>query len=162
MKMALSPVQLRMRLESLARELYDYIRLQVFTTSPIAIAIDRKFKLPHLLHINKASRAAFARLYFSQTSFTFTSQTLLIKWMNTIDLHHVNAVSKVTLIAGPGSTVAPGIGGWNLFGSVQKREILLAVGMSWKDKLRVVDYKELSTSDSSCAAGRQAVIRSKE
>ncbi|KAK4617917.1 hypothetical protein CLAFUW4_11807 [Fulvia fulva] len=98
---AISSEDLNHLLGTLPQELYDEIYTLTFTPSSHTHAFSTSWQPPHLLHVDRASRALFAEKYFGTAS-TFTSRTsavihfvTLAKWLSRLDPKHLELISSI-------------------------------------------------------------------
>ena len=66
--------ELRALLELLPQEIYDHIYQHVFTAAPAGVLVTHTgYRFPKLLHVDRASRTAYAKSYYNVTTFIITS-----------------------------------------------------------------------------------------
>ena len=68
------------RVQTLPGELYDHVHREVFTAIPAKIKIDRSYKPPSCLQVNKSSRLGFAQQYYTKGVFLFDNKYLAVQW----------------------------------------------------------------------------------
>jgi hypothetical protein len=72
--------------QALPRELYDEIYNLTFTANGGEIHVDKNYKPPAQLHVNRASRELFAKQYYGNTTFHFADPGTKVagKWLGAL------------------------------------------------------------------------------
>ncbi|PPJ56666.1 hypothetical protein CBER1_01819 [Cercospora berteroae] len=72
---------LRERLESLSQELYNII-YDLTSVAPLEVVyVDKGYRPPHVLHVDRKSRKDFVPSYYRNTTFFFTDEEVFNKWI---------------------------------------------------------------------------------
>lgn len=89
---------LRSRLEDLPPELYDYIFSLTFNTHPSLRQIDSSYRPPHILQVDRTTRALAAKSYYGQgATFYCTNHEHCIRWLATLAPDHSQLLNEVRI-----------------------------------------------------------------
>lgn len=88
---------LNTRVQSLPAELFHEIYIHTFTASSSLRTIDKDYKPPHLLQVNRHSRALFAKSYYGSGSIFCTFLDVLQAWMRHIQRTHAEQIGEIRL-----------------------------------------------------------------
>lgn len=87
--------KLARRVQNLPPELFLQIYEKVFTAQTVSRHIDKRYKLPRLLQVNRASRDRFASTYYSNTVFTFKEPKECLKWLMSLTHQHLSSLREI-------------------------------------------------------------------
>ncbi|PPJ56618.1 hypothetical protein CBER1_01821 [Cercospora berteroae] len=130
---------LRELLQTLPQELYSNVYDEVFTAVPNKVVIQRySYKWPHLLHVDRASREAYAKSYFGLSTF-ICSGAFEIRWIRTLCDHHVNFIKELFYLCISSEDDTPL---WRFFVAQEIRDMLRMRCREKADKMQIISCSE--------------------
>ncbi|GIZ41701.1 hypothetical protein CKM354_000499700 [Cercospora kikuchii] len=129
---------LRELLQTLPQELYNNIYDEVFTAVPSDIVVRKySYNWPHLLHVDRASREAYAKSYFGLTTF-FCHGDFELRWVRTLCDEHFEFTKGLFLLCGSDDDES-----WMRFLMyMELRDTMHLWGKDKADKVQVISHSE--------------------
>ncbi|WPB03208.1 uncharacterized protein RHO25_007845 [Cercospora beticola] len=125
-------------LQTLPQELYSKIYDEVFNVVPNnVVVLDRSYRWPHLLHVDAASREAYAKSYFGLNTF-FIHGSSEFRWVRTLCDQHVKFIKGLFFlcICGEEDPLR------HFLKTMETRSRLLPLGIKKADTVRVITWYE--------------------
>lgn len=92
--------ELIQRIHDLPILVFEIIQDFVFTITPRTTHIDKNYKPPSILQVDRTSREKLTRQYYSQTKFTASLKSQeIVEWATSLLLEHSKAITHIELRA---------------------------------------------------------------
>jgi hypothetical protein len=145
--MAVKPMTMAERVQSLPPELFNKIYEEVFTPPNSEIVkTTLSYRPSHLLAVDSASREKYAQAYYPKTTFDLTLVAWMNTWLSALNKGHRKLVRAVQLIRGDDSHYAfqnQISAGWRIYHETSDTSAVLGVRHRPAEKDEAMDFEVL-------------------